>query len=387
MNFIQLSNTIQQTHTLLVKQASKSVNVLLTLRNLLIGYWLEEYELSGVDRAAYGSYLMENLAKNLEENAVPSCSARRLWAYRQFYQRYGNILPTVSVELKAALIMDDSAIINQILPTLSAECLSVSREKGISSIPRLPTKTLLNHLSFSHFAELIPIEDELKRSFYEIECVRGQWSARELRRQIGSQYYERSGLSNNKEALSKLVRKEAQLLNPQDFIQDPYVFEFLGLKPKEVMHENELRDALLTKIQDFLLEMGKGFCFEARNKRILIGDEYFFVDLVCYHRILKCHVLIELKNAHFNHSHISQLNTYLSYFKKHEMTIGDNPPIGLLLCAEKNDALVEYALDNLQNNVFVSQYQLALPSKTEMKLFLEKVLAQAIDELDENKNQ
>lgn len=241
-------------------------------------------------------------------------------------------------------------------------------------IPRLPIARLLRALSYTHFVELIKLEDPLKRSFYEIETVRGNWSSRELKRQIGSLYYERSGLSKNKNKLAKFAHEDSHQLTPKDIIRDPYVFEFLGLQPHEVLRENNVRDSILDKLQDFLLEMGKGFCFEARNKRILIGDEFYFIDLVLYHRILKCHILLELKVELFNHENIGQLNSYLSYYQKHEMTNGDNQPIGLLLCAEKNEALVEYALSGINNQMFISKYQLALPNKDEIKNFLEDIL-------------
>lgn len=162
-------------------------------------------------------------------------------------------------------------------------------------------------------------------------------------------------------------------------IRDPYIFEFLGLKPKEVMSESSLEDQLLDKLHDFLLELGHGFCFEARQKRILIGDTHNFVDLVFYHRILKCHVLVELKLAVFGHENIGQLNTYVSWYKKNIMTEGDNPPVGILLCTQKDHALVEYALAGMDNNLFVSKYQLELPKKEEIQRFLEEKMREVSD--------
>lgn len=168
-----------------------------------------------------------------------------------------------------------------------------------------------------------------------------------------------------------------------EVVRDPYVFEFLGFKSKDVMYESDLSNALLDKLQEFLLELGKGFCFEGCNKRILIGDDYFFIDMVFYHRILKCHVLIELKINEFNHENIGQLKTYLNYFKKNEMVEGDNPPVGILLCTENNHALVEYALGDENNKqLFVSKYELKLPSKQEMQSFLEKELAMEMKNIE-----
>lgn len=206
----------------------------------------------------------------------------------------------------------------------------------------------------------------------KVECIRGSWSLRELKRQIASLYYERSGLSKNKKKLAELVHSTAELAEPKLAIRDPYVFEFLGLKPKEVMTESSLEDQLLDKLQEFLLELGNGFCFEARQKRILIGDTYNFVDLVFYHRILKCHVLVELKLSEFSHENIGQLNTYVSWYKQNMMVKGDNPPVGILLCTRKDHALVEYALAGMDNRLFVSRYQLELPKKEQMERFIEE---------------
>jgi predicted nuclease of restriction endonuclease-like (RecB) superfamily len=364
MNFNNLIDNISYTHNTLLKYARKTIDQCLTLRNCLIGYYIQEYELNGNDRAVYGLHLLENLAKKLSQKTVTGCSYRNLNIFRKFYQYYPQILQTLSAE---SLFLPKS-ITYPILQTVSAESLKVSdKQKKI-----IAPQTLLLSLSFSHFVELINIDDHLKRIFYEQECINCGWSVRELRRQIASLYYERMGLSKNKKGHLSLVRNRTK--NVTDInteIRDPYIFEFLGLKPKEIMHENDLRDALLDKLQDFMLELGRGFCFEARNKRILIGEEYFFIDLVFYHKILKCNVLFEIKIGAFSHENIGQLNTYLNYYKKHEMSEGDNPPIGILLCTEKNHALVEYALAGINGKLFVSKYKLALPTKREIKELIE----------------
>ncbi len=371
MDFHQLTKVIESTHNALFAQASKSVNMCLTFKNWLIGYRITEYEQNGKDRAAYGENLIDQLSIVLERQKVPHCSPRRLYEYRLFYQAYPEILRSLPAELK--IYLNQLVTEDKVFWSLPDE-LSPSSELQVADIPRIPCSTLLRALSFTHFVELIKIDDLLKRSFYEIEAVRGNWSSRELKRQIGSLYFERSGLSKNKDKLAKMVHEGAHQLTPQDVIRDPYIFEFLEIKPHEVLRENNLRDCLLDKLQYFLLEMGKGFCFEARNKRILIGNEFYFIDLVLYHRILKCHILLELKVEPFNHENIGQLNYYLSYYQKHEMTQGDGQPVGLLLCAEKNEALVEYALSGINNQLFISKYQLALPKKEEIKHFLEVIL-------------
>ena len=242
----------------------------------------------------------------------------------------------------------------------------------------VPASDVLSKLSFTHIAELLQCGDETKRAFYELECIRGNWSVRELKRQIASLYYERSGLSTDKRKLAILAQEGAEHAEPSLDIRDPYVFEFLGLKPQEVMSESHLEDQLLDKLHNFLLELGHGFCFEARQKRILIGDSHNFVDLVFYHRILKCHVLIELKVAAFSHENIGQLNTYVSWYRKNMMTEGDNPPVGILLCTQKDHTLVEYALAGIDNGLFVSKYLLELPKKEEMQRFIEEQLASGV---------
>jgi len=191
--------------------------------------------------------------------------------------------------------------------------------------------------------------------------------------------YERSGLSQNKEQLAELAQSGAEKSEPNLAVHDPYVFEFLGIKSREIMRESDLEDQLLDKLQDFLLELGHGFCFEARQKRILIGDVHGFVDLVFYHRILKCHVLVELKVDSFNHENLGQLNTYVSWYRKNMMADGDNPPVGILLCTQKDHALVEYALAGMDNHLFVSKYQLELPRKEEIQRFLEDKMREVRD--------
>ena len=233
---------------------------------------------------------------------------------------------------------------------------------------------MVHRLSFTHLVELIALEDPLKRAFYEIECIRGNWSVRALKRQIATLYYERSGLSTDKEKLSNMADSIAEKAEPKLAIRDPYIFEFLGLKASEAVSESSLEDALLDNLHGFLMELGHGFCLEARQKSIVIGKTRGFVDLVFYHRILKCHVLVELKVDKFTHEHLGQLNTYVTWYRKHMMTEGDNPPVGLLLCTQKDHTLVEYATANMDNRLFVSKYQLELPRKEELEQFLEAKL-------------
>lgn len=364
MNLAELANVLKDINSQTVNYAAKSINLAVTLRNWVFGYYIKEYELNGEDRAKYGEKVIASLSELLTSMGVEAASTRQLHVCRQFYIAYPSIVQTVSAQLEKVLTKD---LPYKIVQIPSAQSQSPP-ELGV------PADKLLNSLSFSHFVELLKLDTPLKRSFYEIECIKGGWSVKELKRQINSLYYERSALSINKQKLSDLTHAESETYQPASIIRDPYVFEFLGVKSHEVILESKLGDALLDKLQNFLTELGKGFCFEARNKRILIGDEYFFIDLVFYHRILKCHVLIELKTTKFTHENIGQLNTYVRYFKRNEMHSGDNPPIGILLCTDKNEALVEYAMDESTNNIFVSKYKLELPTEEEIKQFIEQAL-------------
>lgn len=368
LDFGSLVAAIRQVHEQMAAQAGKAVNVSLTLRNWAIGFYIREYEQSGLDRARYGHQLLETLASTLQVALDKCYTGRYLGLCRQFYITYPQIRKSLISKFELAGIWKSS--ISQ-LPADSG----IGDSAIVAAFPQelsIPVDKLVERLSFTHIVELIKIDDPLKRTFYEIESIRGNWSVRELKRQIGSVYYERSGLSHNKEKLAQLVQSGADKAEPKLAIRDPYVFEFLGIKSKEVMSESHLEDALLDRLQEFLLELGHGFCFEARQKRILIGETYGFIDLVFYHRILKCHVLVELKIEQFTHENLGQLNTYVSWYRKNMMNDGDNPPVGILLCTQKDHALVEYALAAIDNNVFISKYQLELPKKEEIQRFLEE---------------
>jgi len=369
LTFAQLVLSIRQAHDLFSAQASKAVNISLTLRNWAIGYYIERYERLGVDRAKYGERLMDDLSETLRKLGLSRCDRRELYRYRQFYLTYPQIVEAAAPQLTAVLQNKKQW---QLLTVKSKQKIPGSIVESLTPQLTNSGQTLLSRLSFTHFAELLEIQDSLKRVFYEVECIRGNWSVRELKRQIATLYYERTGLSRNKKKLASLVEQTSEKQEARLPIRDPYIFEFLGLKSKEVMGESEIEDALLDKLQEFLLELGYGFCFEARQKRILIGSKQCFVDMVFYHRILKCHVLIELKVDEFNHEHLGQLNTYVNWYKKNVMAESDNPPVGILLCTQKDHALVEYALAGMNNKLFVSKYQLELPKKEEMQRFIEE---------------
>jgi predicted nuclease of restriction endonuclease-like (RecB) superfamily len=248
----------------------------------------------------------------------------------------------------------------------------IKHSDNLHSKTFISPKILMSKLSYTHFEKLSKIADPLKRAFYEMECIKGNWSVAELERQLESLFFERSGLSKDKNKLSDLINQKAVQLSPKDIINDPVSIEFLGLSDRALVTESELEQAILDHLQMFLLELGHGFCFEARQKRILIDDEYFFIDLVFYHRILKCHVLVDLKTEKFKHSHVGQINTYLEYYKNEVMLEGDNPPVGILLCTDKGSTLVKYATAGLDKSVFVKKYLIELPGKEELERYLEK---------------
>lgn len=371
-DFSNLVNSIKDLHYSLQNAVSKSVNVLLTLRNWMIGYYIAEYELQGSDRAKYGDKIIESLAKELKKLGVSRCDTRELYRYLKFYNTYPEIVETVSPQLQA--IVDMSLISSLCIPDQGAKVSKSQKVETVSPQLKVSAGQMISSLSFSHIVELLDLVYQEQRDFYCYHCIKANWSVRQLRRQIKSLYYQRSLLSHDKVKLEIQNAETAELHTFGHLIKDPYVFEFLGLKAKDTLGESKLEDQLLDNLQDFLLELGHGFCFEARQKRILIGDTQFYIDLVFYHRILKCHILIELKVAEFSHENIGQLNTYVSWYRVNEMREGDNPPIGILLCTDKDSALVEYALAGMDNNLFVSKYLLELPSKEEMQAFLEKTL-------------
>lgn len=369
MKFQLLVNTIQQTHTAMQQAAFKAVNRHLTMRNWMIGCLIIEFEQKGEDRARYGAKLLTTLAVKLSEKNISNTSERELRRYRKFYQVYPRF----------AIAFFDSELAEHIRRTLSPESGSLLIRQTLS--PELatgelmvPADKLIGRLSFSHLVELLDIDEPLKRAFYELECIKGTWSVRELRRQISSLYYERSGLSKNPEKLSAMLAGNTETWQPADLIKSVYAFEFLGLQAKYVVEENDLETALLDHLQDFIRELGRGFCLEARQQKILIGDEYFFIDLVFYHRILKCHVLVELKIGEFSHANAGQLNTYLNYYKKEVMCRDDQPPVGILMVTNKSETLVEYATAGLDNKLFVSKYMVELPSKKQLENFIKSEL-------------
>lgn len=362
MKFLNLVSKVFETHEKLQKRAIFSLNKAITIRNWLIGYHIVKFEQNGSDRAKYGDNLLEKLSNELSKKGTKGFSVRNLRGFRQFYIFYPQIRQTLSAELE-----------DSFGPSFGIFSKELNFKESTKKKPRYlgPTpETLLNHLSFSHFIELLKVENQLGRAFYEIEAIKGGWSIRQLKRQIESLLFERIGLSKNKMALLERINEGSEKIKVEDIIKDPYFFEFTGLTERPEFSEGDLETALLNHIQDFLLELGRGFCFEARQKRISIGNEHNRIDLVFYHRILKCHILIDLKIREFSHGDVGQMNFYLNFFKKQEMKEGDFPPIGIILCTYKDSVKVEFATGGLDNKLFVSHYMVELPSEKSLKDFI-----------------
>ena len=345
-SFEHLTQLVEQVHNSAYSSSVKAINRFATIRNYIIGFYIVEYEQNGSDRAKYGDKLLKRLAERINKRGI---NETLLKVSRAFYLNY----PQVRLYLEGKSATSSHQ--------LSDEKSATPSHQFVTSADKL-----ISQLSFSHIREILTIDDPLARFFYETECIKCCWSVKELRRQIATNLYFRTGVSKKPELL--LQRTEINT-SPALTIKDPFSFEFLDLRP-EAFTETNLENALIAHLQDFLLEMGKGFCFEARQKRMIIDDEYYFADLVFYNRILHCNVIIELKDDEFKHADLSQLNAYVSYYRENEMNEGDNPPIGILLCTRKGEKMVEYALAGLDNNLFVSTYMLALPDKETLQEFI-----------------
>lgn len=378
MDFEALVKHISTIQSTLQAQAAHAVNLALTARNWLMGCYIVEFEQNGEDRAAYGEQLLKKLEQRLN---IKGLNERRFREFRRLYLVYPQLKEPIALyltsQIRHTIYAEFTDPIRRLLTAKSdneirrlATAESSQHIQSIQNKWSTPSEKLFNHLSSTHLNVISPIDNPVKRAFYEMEAIRGCWSVKELERQINSLYYERSGLSKNKEALSALVQQQATPLQPKDIINTPITLEFLGLNDRALVTENDLEQSILDNLQHFLLEMGHGFCFEARQKRILIDEDYFFADLVFYHRILKCHVIVELKIDKFRHEYASQLNMYLNYFKAEVMQPDDNPPVGILLCTEKGDTLVQYATAGLDPNIFVQKYMIELPTEEEIKKFI-----------------
>ncbi|MFZ3576179.1 PDDEXK nuclease domain-containing protein [Tenacibaculum finnmarkense] len=324
----EISSILVNSVRLLIQNAQKNAVRAINQERVLL-YWnigkhIVEEEQNGNERANYGSYLIKTLAKELTKDFGSGFSFRQLNFCRQFYSTF---------------------------PIVNA---------------------LRSQLNWTQYRLLLPIENKDKRSYYIEESCKNNWSARQLERQINSQLYERLLLSSDKEKVLAIAKNEATIQNPTDIIKDPMILEFLGLKQKSNYYEKDLEQALITNIQSFLLELGNGFSFVARQKRIQLEDDDFFIDLVFYNRLLRCFVLVELKTHKVTHQDIGQLQMYVNYYDRIEKQPEENPTIGILLCADKNDSMVKFALPEDNKAILASKYQMYLPSEAAILAQLKK---------------
>jgi predicted nuclease of restriction endonuclease-like (RecB) superfamily len=301
------------------KETFIAINKVLVKTYWEIGKLIVEYEQKGNEKAEYGSNLLLSLSRDLAYQYGKGFSKSNVYMMRLFYLKY------------------------QTFQTVSGK------------------------LSWSHYVELLGVSDDLAREFYEKQCIKDKWSVRELKRQINSMLFERIALSKDKRGVLKLARNGHVIEDQNDIVKEPYVLEFLGIPENYKYSEKELEQRIIDNLQMFLLELGKGFTFVKRQYRITLNNTHFYVDLVFYHRILKCFVLIDLKIGKANHLDIGQMNMYLNYFKVEENAEDDNPPVGLILAADKDDILAEYALGGISNKLFVSKYKLYLPDENELR--------------------
>ncbi len=315
-------------------------------RTQVLAYWeigceIVEFEQKGKARAEYGENLLIKLSADMTAEFGRGFSAENLRLMRKFYITFR--------KSKTLSWKSDSE-----------KCQTLSDKFD----PKL---------SWSHYCELLKIEEPLTRSFYEQESIQNNWSVRELKRQINSMLFERLALSKDVKVVMRMAEKGQIIEKPEDAIKDPYILEFLNLREEAAYTESQLEQAIIDKLQYFLLELGKGFSFVARQKRITIANRHYHIDLVFYNRILKCFVLIDLKIGELDHSDIGQMNFYLNYFKENEKAEEENDPIGLILCAKKDDIFAKYVLGGLSNKIFASKYKLALPSEQELRSKLKSI--------------
>jgi predicted nuclease of restriction endonuclease-like (RecB) superfamily len=349
--------------------AGQTLQRILSLRNWLMGAHIVEFEQAGEDRAAYGQNLMERLAASLQTSGCKGLSVRNLKNFRQVALAY----PELDL---AALAQQSGLALLQIRQT-SAESAhfqvaTLTRRAGAPQFLWRDagwTARLFTTMTFSHLLELSRIDDVTRRAFYELHCLKERWSVREFRRQRDSMLYERVGLSEDREAVLALARAGSLSGSAAAQLKDPYVFEFLGIERHAVTSENDLERALVDHLQDFLFELGRDFCFVARQFRITAGNRHYYIDLLLFHRRLRCLVAVDLKLGAFEPEHTGQLRFYVNYLAEHIAYPDENPPVGILLCAERNAEVVRFATAG-DSDLFVSRYQFELPTEEQPKHWL-----------------
>lgn len=368
--FQNLVELCRRTHEEMRRGAARATNVYLVIRNWFFGWYIVEYEQNGADRADYGAATLKNLSAALTPLIGRGFSEDSLEQMRRFYLTYQELINDSLISEAASRISGP-----EITETLSRNLESQAR--AVPALSQASSADLLQQikLSWSHYVTLMTIDNLDERRFYEIEASSNSWSVRELGRQIASSLYERLSLSRDKEEIRRLSQEGQVVEKAADLIKNPLVLEFLGLEERPVYSENELETAIINRLESFLLELGKGFLFEARQKRFTFDNDHFYVDLVFYNRLLRCYVLIDLKRDKLTHQDLGQMQMYVNYFDRHVKLDNELPTVGIVLCRRKNDTLVELTLP-AEANIFASKYQLYLPSKKELRAQVERVQAE-----------
>ncbi|MEO8151654.1 MAG: PDDEXK nuclease domain-containing protein [Rhizobacter sp.] len=347
---------------------ARTVNTSQVMANWLIGREIVVEEQRGKRRADYGQQLVAQLSEQLTQTHGRGWSTPSLWLMRQFYLAYPGLLgPDGSGGEILYAVRRESAV---------PKILHAPRRESASPDAWQPG-ALHPNLAWTHYRTLLRVDRPEARAFYEIEAIRNAWAARELERQISSLLYDRLAKSRDKKGLMRLATKGHEVQQPLDVLKEPLVLEFLGLPESPRLVESTLEQALIGNLQTFLLELGKGFAFVSRQERISLDADHFYIDLVFYHTVLKCYVLIDLKVGKLTHGDLGQMQFYVNYFDRERCTPGDSPTLGLILCPDKNDAVVKYTLgEQLKRNIFANRYQLHLPTEEELQRELQRELRQ-----------
>ena len=367
-NFEELVQLCHQAHENAQNRAVRATDVTIVVRNWLFGRYIVEFEQNGSDRAGYGKRLLVALSESLKILGLKGVGATNLKLARQFYTVFGQIGQKASDQLQPERYIGQ---------TLSDQ-FTLANPAQRPPLDTLQTLSRYFPLGWSHYVELLTISDPDERSFYEIEAAANQWGVRELQRQIASSLYHRLALSRDKSEIRRLAVEGQVVQTAADLIKNPLVLEFLGLDQRPHYSEDELETAIIDKLESFLLELGKGFLFEARQKRFTFDNDHFYVDLVFYNRLLRCYVLIDLKRDKLTHQDLGQMQMYVNYFDRHVKLPDELPTIGIVMCSRKNDALVELTLP-AEANIFATKYQLYLPSKEELKTQLESITSELME--------
>lgn len=338
--------------------AARTVNSAHVASNWLIGREIVEEEQQGRQRAAYREHALKKLAERLKLEFGGGYSLANLKFMRQFYIAYPSLLDASQIGYALRSLFENSGSRAETPVPFSSQLEGNSLEPGRAS----------QNLAWGHYRALMRVDNIAARSFYEVESLNNNWSARELQRQIASLLYERLAKSRNKDGLMRLSTKGAKPQKPLEIFKDPTIIEFLGLPESPALTESSLESALLSNLQSFLLELGSGFAFVARQQRITLDGDHFYIDLVFYHSVLKCFVLVDLKVGKLTHADLGQLQLYVNFYDLERCAPDDNPTLGLILCSDKNDAVVKYTLGpNQEEKIFASRYKLHLPSEKDLR--------------------